>query len=239
MIRKRTLVTTLLAVAAVIAAVLAAPLALAQQAGDSQQYGEDVYGSTGGGAAQEPTGSTGDSATLAKKAGQSSAALHTTLTGEVEVPPGDPDANGTADVKVSGGQVCFDLRWSGMAATASHIHKAAKGKAGPVVVPFFTSDQPLSEQRKQGCAEVSATVAKAIAQSPGSYYVNVHSSEFPKGAIRGQLARAGAAGLGGQLPNTGDFRSRGLLLLGLSIVAAGSLLLAIGQRHRRPLHARR
>lgn len=140
---------------------------------------------------------------------------------------------------MGGGQVCFDLRWSGVAATASHIHKAAKGKAGPIVVPFFASDQPLSEQRKQGCTEVSATVARAIAQNPSWYYVNVHSLEFPKGAIRGQLAKAGTADVDGQLPDTGDFRSRGLLLLGLSIVAAGSLLLAIGQRRRQPAHARR
>jgi LPXTG-motif cell wall-anchored protein len=41
------------------------------------------------------------------------------------------------------------------------------------------------------------------------------------------------------LPNTGSFRSKGLMLLGLSIVTAGSLLLAVGQRRRRPSHARR
>jgi LPXTG-motif cell wall-anchored protein len=222
------------------AALLTAPAALAQQAPDSQQYGDDIYGGTDTGAVQQPAGSTGDSATLAKKTAPATTKLHANLTGEAEVPPGDAQASGTADVKVSGGQVCWDVRWTGFAATASHIHKAVKGKAGPIVVPFFKAEQgAVSGQRKQGCTEVSAELAKGIAEHPANYYVNVHDVEFPKGAIRGQLASAGAADVGAQLPNTGSFRSRGLLLLSLSIVAAGSLLLAVGQRRRRPSHVRR
>jgi LPXTG-motif cell wall-anchored protein len=232
MIRK----VVIAALALATAAVLTGPAALAQQSSDSQQYGNDVYAGSDQGASttQQPA----DSATLAKKAAAATTALHTSLVGEVEVPPGDPQASGTADLKVSDGQVCWDVRWSGISPTASHIHKGAKGVAGPIVVPFFKSDQPLSGQRKQGCTEVSADLTKAIAQNPGNYYVNVHDAEFPKGAIRGQLASAGAD-VAGQLPNTGSFRSRGLLMLGLSIVAAGSFLLAVGQRRRRPSYARR
>lgn len=234
MTRKARAVTAVLALATAATALLAGPAAMAQQAGDTQQYGNDIYGGTDSSAAQQPAGSTGDSATVAKKT-----AAATNLTGEVEVPPGDYSASGTADIKVTAGQVCWDVRWSGFAATASHIHKAAKGKAGPIVVPFFKAAQgTVSGQRKQGCTEVSAELAKGIAEHPANYYVNVHNAEFPKGAIRGQLASAGAD-VGAQLPNTGSFRSRGLLLLSLSIVAAGSLLLAVGQRRRRPVHARR
>jgi LPXTG-motif cell wall-anchored protein len=221
------------------AAVLTGPAALAQQSSDSQQYGNDVYAGADQGASQSTstTQKPAGGATRAKKTAAATTALHTSLVGEVEVPPGDPQASGTADVKVSDGQVCWDVRWSGISPTASHIHKGAKGTAGPIVVPFFKSDQPLSGQRRQGCTEVSADLTKAIAQNPGNYYVNVHDTEFPKGAVRGQLG--GAADVAGQLPSTGSFRSRGLLMLGLSIVAAGSLLLAVGQRHRRPGHARR
>lgn len=239
MTRKARAVTAVLALAAAATALLAGPAAMAQQAGDTQQYGNDIYGGTDSGAAQQPAGSTGDSATVAKKTAPATTRLHANLTGEVEVPPGDYSASGTADIKVTAGQVCWDVRWSGFAATASHIHKAAKGTAGPIVVPFFKAAQgAVSGQRKQGCTEVSPELAKGIAEHPANYYVNVHNAEFPKGAIRGQLASAGAD-VGAQLPNTGSFRSRGLLLLSLSIVAAGSLLLAVGQRRRHPVHARR
>jgi hypothetical protein len=226
MTRKTKAVIAVMAVAA-IAALFFAPSAFAQQSTDG--YGEDVYGGT------EPQAPADDS-TLAKKSSTSWTMLRTNLTGEVEVPPGDSSASGTASVKVGESQLCFDVKWSGIKATASHIHLAPKGKAGAIVVPFFKSDTPLSEARKQGCTEISATLAKAIADNPSAYYVNVHDTEFPKGAIRGQLATDGG---GSQLPYTGGNRSRGLLLLSLSVVIAGSMLLAAGQRRRRPVHSRR
>jgi LPXTG-motif cell wall-anchored protein len=191
-----------------------------------------------GGADQGATSEAPTQSTAAKKAATSWTMLRANLTGEVEIPPGDPAASGSVNVKVSSSQVCYDVRWTGMQATASHIHLAPKGKAGAIVVPFFKANGPVGTPRKQGCTEVSSTLAKAIADNPSAYYVNVHSAEFPKGAIRGQLAKAGAAG-GGQLPYTGSSRSRALMLMALGVVIAGSMLVAAGQRRRRPAHARR
>ena len=231
-------VVAFVALAAAVA--LTGPAALAQSATDSQQYGDDVYGSADQNAAPSQSASntgSADSATLAKKTAPAQTVLSANLTGPVEVPAGDPDATGSTEVKVSSGQVCWKVSWSGISPTASHIHKGAKGAAGPIVVPFFKSDTPISGSSKQGCTEVSADLAKAIAANPGAYYVNVHDAQFPKGAIRAQLALSGTEA--GVLPNTGSFRSKGLMLLGLSIVTAGSLLLAVGQRRRRPSHARR
>jgi hypothetical protein len=229
MTRKTKAVIAVIAVAA-IAALFVAPSAFAQQSSDG--YGEDVYG---GNQPAAPSQAPADS-TLAKKTATSWTMLRTSLTGEVEVPPGDSSASGTASVKVSDSQVCFEVKWTGIKATASHIHLAPKGKAGAIVVPFFKSQTPIGATSKSGCTEVSATLAKAIANNPSAYYVNVHDTEFPKGAIRGQLAKDSG---GSQLPYTGGNRSRGLLLLSLSVVIAGSMLLAAGQRRRRPVHARR
>jgi CHRD domain-containing protein/membrane anchored protein len=229
MTRKTKAVIAVIAVAA-IAALFVAPSAFAQQSSDG--YGEDVYG---GNQPAAPSQAPADS-TLAKKAATSWTMLRTRLTGEVEVPPGDSSASGTASVKVSDSQVCFEVKWTGIKATASHIHLAPKGKAGAIVVPFFKSQTPIGATSKSGCTEVSATLAKAIANNPSAYYVNVHDTEFPKGAIRGQLAKDSG---GSQLPYTGGNRSRGLLLLSLSVVIAGSMLLAAGQRRRRPVHAGR
>ena len=38
-----------------------------------------------------------------------------------------------------------------------------------------------------GCVAVTRELAKAIIQNPSHYYVNVHNSIYPAGALRGQL----------------------------------------------------
>jgi hypothetical protein len=77
-------------------------------------------------------------------------------------------------------------------------------------------------------------VVKGLAANPANYYVNLHSPEFPKGAVRGQTALL--SGSGDELAFTGGPMSRGLMLLGLCIIAAGSTLLAVGQRRRVAYH---
>lgn len=113
----------------------------------------------------------------------------TSLTGAQEVPgPGDPDGSGTATVRVSHGrgEVCYVIEVSGIApATAAHIHVAPAGVAGPVVVPLTAPTSGSSS----GCVSVSRELAKAIMRDPENYYVNVHNSEYPAGALRGQLSK--------------------------------------------------
>jgi CHRD domain len=113
---------------------------------------------------------------------RSGGSLHATLTGKVEVPKGDPDGRGTAEVKINGTKVCWEFKVARVAAlTAAHIHKGGPGVAGPVVVPFgatFTS---------KGCTSTTAATAAAIKRNPSAYYVNVHNAKYPGGALRGQL----------------------------------------------------
>jgi LPXTG-motif cell wall-anchored protein len=220
------------ALAAVTAAALAGPAAVAQASGDGQdakqiKYGDDVYGGTEGADATYGSGSSSGTGSGSGATGAWTKFI-TRLTGPVEVPKGDPDGSGTASIKVRGDEVCYDVTWKGIDAIASHIHKAAPGAAGGIVVPFFASETPLSGSKKTGCTTADAGVVSAIMQHPGNYYVNVHSPQFPKGAIRGQLARVED----GSLPYTGGSRSKGLLLLGLCVIGAGSLLLGMGQRRR-------
>jgi hypothetical protein len=108
--------------------------------------------------------------------------LHATLTGKVEVPKGDPDGSGTAEVKITGTKVCWEIKAAKVATlTASHIHKGGAGVAGPVAVPFGGSFKP------KGCTTASAATAAAIERNPSAYYVNVHNAKYPGGALRGQL----------------------------------------------------
>lgn len=117
-------------------------------------------------------------------------ALAATLTGAAEVPgPGDPDGSGSATIRLRAGQaqICYGLTVAGITlpATAAHIHEGAAGVAGP---PVVTLEAPGATGATAGCVRVARPLAAAILASPGSYYVNVHTADFPDGAVRGQLA---------------------------------------------------
>jgi hypothetical protein len=120
--------------------------------------------------------------------GSQRATLLVTMTGIQEVPgPGDPDASGTAEIRVvSGtGEVCWNLYARGIdPATAAHIHRGAAGLSGPPVVVLTTPD---AAGRSQGCATVDPALAREIATQGHGFYVNVHNGAHPAGAIRGQL----------------------------------------------------
>ena len=125
-------------------------------------------------------------------------AFDVALTGEAESPNGDPVATGTATVRLRAGQgqVCYQLAANNLptAAVAAHIHRAAAGTSGPVVVPLRTPD--AASGRARGCTTTPRTLVNAILGSPGSYYVNVHTSDFPNGAVRGQLTGTSTASFG-------------------------------------------
>ncbi|MEJ7819820.1 MAG: CHRD domain-containing protein [Rubrobacteraceae bacterium] len=115
--------------------------------------------------------------------------LTASLTGANEVPgPGDPDGTGTAvvSVKPSAERLCFELSVDNIApATAAHVHDGPAGVAGPVVVTLT----PPSDGSSEGCVTADKTLLKDIKKNPTEYYVNVHNTEFPAGAVRGQLSR--------------------------------------------------
>ena len=120
----------------------------------------------------------------------------TELTGEEEVDPttgevgvGDLDGSGTAIITVNPGQeeVCFELSVEGIdTPIGAHIHEGAAGTAGPVVVGL----EPLpstGDSSSSGCVSLDRQEIIEILRNPSNYYVNVHTGEFPNGAIRGQL----------------------------------------------------
>ena len=111
------------------------------------------------------------------------------LTGAAEAPgPGDPDGSGTVKITLNPGQerICYEMSVTGVdGITAAHIHEAPVGEPGPVVVPLFTSGFD-----EEDCIEdLSRELIRDIIMNPQDYYVNVHSTANPAGAIRGQLSR--------------------------------------------------
>ena len=114
-----------------------------------------------------------------------------TMAGETERPAGDPVATGSATITVRPARrsVCYRLRARDLSgpAIAAHIHRAVAGRGGRVVLALRT---PNAAGTARGCAKPSRRLVSAIAARPRSFYVNVHTREFPNGAIRGQLAGA-------------------------------------------------
>jgi hypothetical protein len=117
--------------------------------------------------------------------------LSATLTGTAEAPgPGDTDGSGTALVVINPGQgeLCFMISVSGITlpASAAHIHEAPVGVPGPVVVPLAP---PGADGTVRDCVDVDRDELLEIMLEPEEYYVNVHTTDFPAGAVRGQLSK--------------------------------------------------
>jgi hypothetical protein len=118
------------------------------------------------------------------------------LTGEAESPAGDPVGTATATVRLRAGQgqLCYQVATTNLsAAVGMHIHKGEIGATGSVVVPLQT---PSAAGTSSGCTPVARTLVTAILGDPGSYYLNVHTSEFAAGAVRGQLTGTATASFG-------------------------------------------
>jgi len=110
------------------------------------------------------------------------------LSGPQEVPgPGDADAigEGSVTIDVDEGTVCWQYNVAGIAfLSAAHIHTGGEGESGSVVVPLSIADGSFPAS---GCTTAGADVIEAIVANPIGYYLNVHTDEFPGGALRGQL----------------------------------------------------
>ena len=113
-----------------------------------------------------------------------------TLTGASVLPgPGDPDGAGTASVELNDekAELCLTLTLSAVAPpTSVHLHQAPQGQTGPMVlaVPSPAEAAPPGPV----CVAIASNVSKGLREDPTGYYLEVHTREFPDGALRGQLS---------------------------------------------------
>jgi hypothetical protein len=106
------------------------------------------------------------------------------LSGAQEVPPVATSASGTGSITVGPDlSVTGSVTTVGVDGTMAHIHLAATGQNGPVIVPMVKTAEGVWS------IPAGAKLNDAQFQSfrDGSLYVNVHSAAFKGGEIRGQL----------------------------------------------------
>jgi hypothetical protein len=130
--------------------------------------------------------STGCSATRAADAAAPAPAtpVPATLTGAQESPPNTSTARGTSMIVIGADrQVTGSVQVTGMTPTMAHIHEAAKGANGPVIIPFIkTGDTSFAPPPGARLNDAQYASYKA-----GNLYINVHSAAYPGGEVRLQL----------------------------------------------------
>ncbi|MCC5907468.1 MAG: CHRD domain-containing protein [Balneolaceae bacterium] len=128
------------------------------------------------------------------------------LNGDNEVPPADTRARGQATFQLSkdGTAIHYKLIVANIEnVTMAHIHVGVAGVNGPVVAWLYPSAPPpaLIPGRTNGIlAEGEITASNLVGQlagepleallelmRSGGVYVNVHTSQFPGGEVRGQI----------------------------------------------------
>jgi hypothetical protein len=99
------------------------------------------------------------------------------------VPGATGSGSATFTIRLGRTQLCYALTVSGLTnIDSAHIHR---GSTGAVVVPLMAPTSGTSS----GCMTVAKALLQEIVSSPGAFYVNVHTSAYLDGQVRGDLSR--------------------------------------------------
>ncbi|GIZ08274.1 CHRD domain-containing protein [Flavobacterium sp. UMI-01] len=105
------------------------------------------------------------------------------LNGSSEVPSNTSTATGTATLVFDNTTKIFTITvtYTGLTVTNAHIHKGAVGVSGAPVFGFSTFVSPIYY------TSIALTTEQEADLKANLYYVNLHSSAYSAGEIRGQL----------------------------------------------------
>jgi CHRD domain len=115
------------------------------------------------------------------------------LNAEQETTGSTSTGSGFSSYTIEGDQLCYTLevRDLTLAPFAAHIHIGPRNVAGPIVVGLLTP--PAATSTVSACitaaegSDLTPAELAAIAADPRNYYVNVHTTNWPGGEVRGQL----------------------------------------------------
>jgi hypothetical protein len=104
---------------------------------------------------------------------------------------GDRNGGGSFSAVIKGRELCYGLAVRDIEdPTMAHIHRGGRNTNGPILVPL-THPETGDPGASSACTELSRSLVRQIRRNPGGFYVNVHNSAFPDGAVRGQLFSRG------------------------------------------------
>jgi hypothetical protein len=134
-------------------------------------------------------------------AGSERTLLAASLRGADEVPVaggpavGDKDGAALEFIQVKGDKVSVAVTWRGTGKpTMLHLHQGAKGTNGGVKVDFSDLLGHSGRHSVTGTVKVGdKALLDALKSDPGSFYANLHTADFPGGAVRGQLHKVTVA----------------------------------------------
>lgn len=100
---------------------------------------------------------------------------------------GDIDGSGSVRLTLDpvAKRICYDFTTMGLATPLmAHIHRAPAHHEGPSVVTLFTGPGG----NLHDCLLWTEERLAEIVANPSGFYVNLYTTEYPDGALRGQLA---------------------------------------------------
>jgi CHRD domain len=96
---------------------------------------------------------------------------------------GEQDGSGTfaAVIDVDQSRLCYDLNTANIGTpTFAHIHEGSTGDEGRPLLNLRVDDDH--------CSTLDSSTMQALIANPSDFYVDVLTSDYHAGAIRGQLA---------------------------------------------------
>ncbi len=110
------------------------------------------------------------------------------LTANAVVPgPGDATASGTFSLSVRRTEVAFQVDVDNLAGVIQTIaiYRGTTGYSGPMVLRLSPSS--IGIPGLMGWVPVSTELGREISRNPSAFYMEIRTSAYPGGALRGQL----------------------------------------------------
>ena len=176
--------------------------------------------------------------------------------------PGQPGATGTFNYRINSDEdvICYDLTLSGVtgeymspARTATHIHQAAEGAAGPPRIALPNPEGDGETRTSSGCLQGPFTTGvmangqdtgtgftvKQIEENPSAFFGDSHTAQYTAGVVRGQLmavpmggVETGAGGATTAATDTTDTTDVAPVALGAAALVAVAAAGVVANRRR-------